>query len=116
MNYAIPSWEIPAVPVAGSDVGARRADRDDQLDLVMVVLRRRRIRDLPDGGRDDGDDCIRRLREKERRLLRRVAAHLLRVLGVVAADAEDVADGEARVGAVDRHGRGVPHRDHGVQA
>jgi hypothetical protein len=35
-----------------------------------------------------------RFHEEERRLAIRIAAHFARVLGVVAADAEDAADGE----------------------
>ncbi len=96
------------------DLDAAAADRDHQLDLVMVVLRRQRVGDRADRRRDHRHHGVRRLGEEERRLLGRVAAHLLRVLGVVAADAVDVADGEARGAAGDRHARDVPRGEDGV--
>ena len=49
----------------------------------------------PTAGGTTGTIGVGRLGEEERRLLGRVAAHLLRVLGVVAADAIDVADRKA---------------------
>ena len=95
--------------VARREPHAARADRDDQLDLVVVVLRRQRIADAPDRRRHDRHDGVGRLGEEERRLLRRVAAHLLRVLGVVAARRSRCGGpGKRSVAAGDRHGRQVP--------
>ena len=74
---------------------ARLADRHHELDLVVEVLGGQRIADAARRcRRHDGHDRVGRLGEEERRLLGGIAAHLLRVLGVVAADAIDVADRE----------------------
>src|SRR6185437_3349137 len=58
-------------------------------------------------------DGIGRFREEEWRLLRRVSAHFLRVLGVVAPDAIDVTDRKALIAADGRNGRQIPG-GHGV--
>jgi hypothetical protein len=91
---------------------AAASQRDDQLYLVMEVIGR-------DGEgqatavRYDGGG---RLHEEEGRLAVGVVAHLDRVLGVVASDAEDPEHREHGVGPIDRQchrGRGrdrVPHR------
>ncbi len=90
------------------DAGAASADRDHQLDFVMIVLGRPRVLDVGDGGRHHRDDRIGRLGEKERRLFRRVSAHLLGVLGIVATHAIDMADRKDKIAAGDRHRRDVP--------
>ena len=75
-----------------------RAQGDDELDLVVQVI----------GGDWEGqatavwNDGGGGLHEEERRLAVGVVAHLDRVLGVVAPDAEDPQHGEDGVGAVDR--------------
>ena len=93
------------------DAGAASADRDDQLDFVMVVLGRPRVLHVGDRGRHHRDDRIGRLGEKERRLLRRVSAHFLGVLGIVATHAIDMANRKGKIGAGDRHRRDVPGGD-----
>ena len=67
---------------------------------MVEILGRHWVRDLADRRRHDGDDRIGGLREEERRLLRRVATHFLRVLRIVAPDADDLArkDGREEVG------------------
>jgi hypothetical protein len=71
-------------------------------------LRQRRI-----GRRRAFDDqCVGRLHEKEGRLGIGIVAHLARVLGVVATDAEDAADGKI-AGPLDRH-EGDERRKHEI--
>src|SRR5438876_17405 len=75
---------------------------------MMEVLRRQRIADATDGRWHDRHDGVSRLSEEERRVLARVAAHLLRMLGVIAADAVNVADRKTAGAAGDRHGGNRP--------
>ena len=82
------------------NVRAALAERHHHLDLVMHVLGGRRI-----GKRAVEDQVVRVLLEEERRLAVRVAAHLDRVGGVVAADAIDAVDREQEVAAGDRQSR-----------
>jgi hypothetical protein len=95
-----------------ADVRAAAAQRDHELDLVVEVIGRGREGERP-ATRHNSDGG---LHEKERRLPVRVVAHLDRVLGVIATDAEHAQDGEDRVRAVDRQrhrrggGYGVLHR------
>src|SRR3712207_7092134 len=84
----------------------------DALSYLMIFFfffssRRRHTRYWRDWSSDVcSSDLVRRLHEKERLLPVRVVAHLARVLGVVAADAVDAADGEQARLARDRHGDG----------
>jgi hypothetical protein len=95
----------------GAHVHAGAADRDDELDLVMKVLRRERIGDAPDRRRNHRDDRVGGLGEEERRLLARIAAHFLRVLRIVAADAVDVANRKALRAVGDGHRGDFPGLD-----
>ena len=70
------------------DVGALAANGGDQLDLVMQVMRCRRI-----GNRGAAHhQRVGRLAEEERRLPVRVVAHFAGMGGIVATDAVDPAD------------------------
>ena len=82
----------------GRHVRAATLQRDDQLDLVVQVLRRLRVGQ----GGTVHHDRVRRLHEEERVLARRVAAHLAGMRRVVAPDAVDAAHREHLVAALDR--------------
>ena len=62
------------------DANAARTDGNDELDFVVVVFGGQRVLHMADIGRNDRHDRIRRLGEKERRLLGRIATHFPRVL------------------------------------
>src|SRR5207302_4264694 len=79
------------------DFVATRADKRNHLGLPVVVARHRRIVHCA----TLEDEIMGRFGEKER-LLAAVPAHLLLVLYIVAADAEDAAHGKAGIGADDR--------------
>ena len=78
--------------LVGRDIRPAALERDDEFDLVMQVPGGGRVGQ----GRAVGDDGVRRLGEEERILAGRVAAHLAGMGGVVAADAIDATDREAR--------------------
>ena len=80
--------------------GARLANGDDQLGLVMVIRGHRRIRNRP----APRDERLGELAEEEGRLTIRIGAHLARVGRVVATDTEDAADREALVAPGDGRG------------
>ena len=80
------------------DVFSTLADRDHHLDLVMDILGADRVIDR----RAALHDRVGRLHEEKWRLAIRVVAHLARVFGVVAANAENAADWKAQVAARDR--------------
>ena len=82
--------------LGGINAGAAFADGDNQLDLIMEFLGFRRVGDSAAGI----DNRISGLAEEEGRLPRGVAAHLARVGGVVSADAENAAYGEASLHTV----------------
>jgi len=63
----------------------------DQLEFVMQILRRGRIRQCAHGPRRHRQHCIRRFAKEERRLPVRVVPHLARMGRVVARNAEDAA-------------------------
>src|SRR5882762_4428354 len=89
------------------DLVAARADYRDHLGFPVVVGGHRRK-----GHRAAlGDQIVRRLGEEER-LLAPVAAHLLLVLHIVAADTEDAAHREARVRSRDGKRGDVPAADY----
>jgi hypothetical protein len=94
----------------GRDVGATLGERDDELDLVVHVARFRRIREAA-----VADDVVRVLLEEEWRLAVGIVAHLDGVLGIVAADAIDAADGEHLIATGDRQGRDRGRLDHVVR-
>ena len=94
--------------IADRDVRAALRQRHHQLDLVLHVLRLRRIAED-----SVGDEVVRVLLEEEGRLAVRVAAHLDGVVGIVAADAVDTVDGEKLVAAGNRQNNLRP-RLHGV--
>ena len=85
----------------GRDFAPTLVQRRDQLAFIVVVLRQRRIGMISDLARRDVLDRVRRLLEEERRLACRIAAHLARMCGVVAADAVDAPHREALVTADD---------------
>ena len=89
--------------VALGDVGPARADGDDEFELEMQVRRGGGIGHVGPAGHDR----IGRLGEEEGRLASRVSAHLARVFGIVAADAEDAPH---REGSPARHGNGRDRR------
>ena len=76
--------------IGHGDVRPAGADADDKLHLMVQLLALRRIRHI----RVVQQQRVGRLHEEERRLPVRIAAHFPRVLGVVAADAKDTADGK----------------------
>ena len=83
------------------DTKSRRANGDDELHLVVIVGRPRRI-----GDRGPGRSVVLRgFRKIERRLAIDGDSHLLRVRLVVAADTEDATDGKALRSTADRRGR-----------
>src|SRR5438309_6669985 len=89
------------------DLVAARADNRDHLGFPVVVARhRRKVHGTP-----LGHQIVGRLGEEER-LLSAVAAHLLLVLHIVAADAEDAAHGKARVRSHDRKRGDIPTADY----
>jgi hypothetical protein len=81
-------------------------DRDDELHFVVEVLRAGWIRNFA----AIGDDGIGGLREEERRLAGRIAAHLADVFRVVAPDAVDPAHGVRVIAALDGQRRRSPRR------
>ncbi len=93
------------------DIEAAGADRDDKFHFMVQVAGRRRVGHVGAARHQ----CVGRLGEEERRLARGIAAHLADVVGVVAADAEDAADGKQSP-ALDRNrdlgGRGNDERGH----
>ena len=74
---------------------------DDHLDFMMKVFRGRRIRNVV----VVDDDRVGRLGEENRMLALDLRAHLLRVFGVVAADAIDAVNRKAHVGSGNRNTR-----------
>jgi len=74
--------------VVGVDVARRRPDRGDELHLVVHVPGLRRELNSPSAA-DDG----RRGLEEDHRFVGHDALHLGGVIGVVTADAEELADG-----------------------
>ena len=92
------------------DIRAARADRDHQLHLVMQVLGHRRIGHVGPAG----DQRVGGLGEEEGQLAIGIGAHLARVLGIVAADAEDAANRE-RAAPLHRHGDDLGRLDHVVR-
>ncbi len=79
--------------VGGLDVAPAAADGHHELDLVVQVLRERRVVEGAGLALGHDDDVVGGLQEEERRLATG-EAHLLGVLGVVAADAIDAAHRE----------------------
>src|SRR6266849_9678222 len=88
------------------DFVATRADHRNHLGLPVVVARHRRIVHCA----ALGDQIMSRFGEEER-LLAAVPAHLLLVLHIVAADAEDAAHGKAGIRARDGKRGDVPAAD-----
>jgi hypothetical protein len=105
--------EDKVLGISGCDVRTPFAYRHDELELVMQIARRHRVGDATHGGWNHRHDGIGRFREEEWRLLRRVSAHFLRVLGVIAPDAIDVTDRKELISADGRNGRQIPG-GHGV--
>ena len=83
------------------NISTTGADRHDQLDLVVEVLRQRRVGHIG-AARHHG---IRGLGKEERRLTLGVMAHLAGMLGIVAANAIDAAHRELSA-SLDRHDDG----------
>ena len=106
LGLEVAAGHVEADPVAEDvlqrglhgDVGPTARQRDDELDLVVEVI----------GGDGEGEAAAVRhdggggLHEEEGRLAIGVVAHLDRVIGVVATDAEHARHREDGVGAVDR--------------
>jgi hypothetical protein len=80
-----------------SDVRAAGLQCDHQFDFVVHVVRQRGVRELAAVGHDGAG----RFHEEERRFAVGVVAHLAGVFGVVAADAENAVDREARAFSLD---------------
>jgi len=97
--HAIAPYQVERI--GRVDVGAARAERHHQFDLVVQVTGRRRIRHRAAGGHHG----IGRLGEEERRFAVRIAPHLARVRGIVAADAEHAAHRETAARTADGHRR-----------
>ena len=89
------------------DANAARTDGNDELDFVVVVFGGQRVLHMADIGRNDRHDRIRRLGEKERRLLGRIATHFPRVLRIVSPDAIDMAHGIEKGAACNRYRAGL---------
>src|SRR6185503_17234145 len=95
--------EDVVVGAFGVDAAPALAERHHQLGLVVVIGGLRRVVHFAAAGLERELA----LQEEERRLAA-VAAHLLLVLGVVAADAEDAAHGKLLIGAGDGKRRRGP--------
>ena len=92
--------------VGFGDVDAAFRDGHDQLHFMVQVLALRRIGHVGVVQQQG----IGRFHEEERRFPVRIAAHLPRMFGVVAPDAENPADGECAT-AGDRDGHNGGRRD-----
>ena len=84
------------------DVGAAATDCHDQFNLVLQLRGLRRVKHVH-RRHAAGHQRVRRLAEEERRLAR-VGAHLRGMIGIVATDAVDAADGKHSIVAGDRQG------------
>src|SRR5579883_3471460 len=93
-----------ALHIDGSKIRAALAHGDDQLDLVVQVLRQGRIPQNAGLALPDRQDGIGRLHE-EKRWLAPALAHLSRVIRVVAADTVDAVDWKPAGRPDDPHGR-----------